>query len=104
MGNPYRGEVELIVDGQVYTMRLTLGALAGLEAELKSDSLMDLVQRFENGGFSARDLLALLCAGLRGGGRDISVFELSGMDVEGGPVAAAQAAGKLLKVTFSVPE
>ena len=104
MANPYHGEVELVLEGQARRMRLTLGALAELETELESGTLMDLVQRFENGAFSARDLLALLCAGLRGGGMDIRVPELSGMGIEGGPVAAAQAAGRLLKVTFSVPE
>jgi len=103
MANPYRGEVELVLEGRARVMRLTLGALAELEADLESGSLMELVQRFESGEFSARDLLALLWAGLRGGGLDISVSELAGMDV-GGPVVAAQAAGRLLKVTFSVPE
>lgn len=98
MVNPYRGEVELQIGGQAYVMRLTLGALAELEAEMEADSLMDLVQRFETGGFSARDLVLLLKAGLRGGGHEVE------LDVDGGPIAAAQAAAKLLAVTFVVPE
>lgn len=97
MANPYRGEVELMVNGQVHVMRLTLGVLAELETELESDSLMGLVQRFENGAFSARDLLALLRAGLRGGGADVD-------DLNVDPVAAAQAGARLLAVTFAVPE
>ena len=93
-----------MLDGQAYVMRLTLGALAELEADMQSESLMDLVGRFENGAFSARDLLALLAAGLRGGGANISTADLAKRTVDGGPVVAAQAAGRLLKVTFSVPE
>ena len=41
-------------------MRLTLGALAELEARLKSESLIELIGRFETGGFRVRDLIALL--------------------------------------------
>lgn len=104
MVNPYRGEAELMIEGEAHVMRLSLGVLAELEADMQSDSLMNLVQRFEKGEFSARDLMALLCAGLRGGGADISVLELGKRSVDGGPVGAAQAAGRLLKVTFSAPE
>ncbi|SNT38093.1 Phage tail tube protein, GTA-gp10 [Antarctobacter heliothermus] len=60
MGNPWRGDVVLVVDGQSNVMRLTLGALAELEAALESGSLLDLVERFEAGGYSTRDVLALI--------------------------------------------
>lgn len=99
MVNPYRGEVELVIEGQVHVMRLTLHALAELEAELGADSLMDMVQRFETGGFKAGDLVLLLQAGLRGGSCTVE-----NLNVDGGPIAAAQAAARLLAVTFSVPE
>jgi hypothetical protein len=48
--------------------KLTLGALAELEAALETGSLLDLVERFEERRFSTRDVLALIVAGLRGGG------------------------------------
>ena len=60
MANPWRGEVELVVDGEPRVMRLTLAALAELEARLKSESLVELIGRFEAGGFRVRDLIALL--------------------------------------------
>ena len=50
MANPWRGEVELVVDGEPRVMRLTLAALAELEARLKSESLVELIARFEAGG------------------------------------------------------
>jgi hypothetical protein len=100
MANPYRGEVDISLGGEVYIMRLTLGVLAELEAEMKSDSLMALVERFESGAFSARDLISLLSAGLKGGGAD----PLPGLDIDGGPVVAAQVAARLLRVTFAVPD
>ncbi len=103
MPNPWRGEVELTVDGEPRVMRLTLAALAELEARLKSESLIELIARFEAGNFRVRDLIALLAAGLNGGGWPISEDELVKARVEGGPLAAAQAAARLLKITFTLP-
>ena len=68
MANPHAGEVEVLVDGVPRTAKLTLGALAELEAALGDDTLIALVGRFEAGDVSSRDVLALLVAGLRGGG------------------------------------
>ena len=104
MGNPYRGEVMLTVDGQELPMRLTLGALAELEAGLECGSLAALVERFESGAFSAGDLIALLGAGLRGAGWQGSAADLARAEVAGGPIGAATAAGRLLKLAFSLPE
>ncbi|SFR04747.1 gene transfer agent family protein [Poseidonocella sedimentorum] len=104
MANPFAGEVGLTIDGEVHTLKLTLGALAELEAQLKADSLMAVVERFESGGFTTRDVSALLIAGLRGGGAALSAEALLKADIEGGPVAAAQAAGELLARAFTVPE
>ena len=103
MANPWRGEVELVIDGEARALLLTLGALAELEARLKAESLMDMIGRFETGGFRVADLIALLTAGLNGGGWRISEAELLARRIEGGPLAAAQAAAQLLKITFTVP-
>ncbi len=91
-----------MIDGQAHDLRLTLGALAELEAELATESLLALVERFESGKFSTADLLALLGAGLRGGGGDVP--DLRKAEIRGGPVAAAQVAARLLAVSFSVPD
>ncbi|HPG21672.1 MAG TPA: gene transfer agent family protein [Amaricoccus sp.] len=104
MGNPYRGEVVLSVDGTPRVMRLTLGALAELEARLESESLLEMIARFETGGFRVADLVSLLAAGLSGGGWRIGEAELVACRIDGGPLAAAQAAAKLLKVTFTLPD
>jgi hypothetical protein len=68
MVNPYAGEVALVVDGERQVLKLTLGALAELEEALGAGSLVELVERFEGGRYSVRDVLALILAGLRGGG------------------------------------
>lgn len=104
MGNPWRGDVVLVIDGQNHVMRLTLGALAELEAGLESGSLVELVQRFEAGGFSTRDVLALIVAGLRGGGWTGQARDLLAAEIEGGPMAAARAAAELLARAFMLPE
>ena len=104
MANPWAGEVALQIDGQRHVLKLTLGALAELEAGLGDDSLIALVTRFENGGYSSRDVLALIVAGLRGGGWQGTPADLVAADIEGGPVAAAQAAAQLLVRAFSLPD
>ncbi|OHC43514.1 MAG: hypothetical protein A2092_11550, partial [Rhodobacteraceae bacterium GWE1_64_9] len=88
MVNPWAGEVALVIDGRRHVAKLTLGALAELEAALVSGSLVDLVARFEGGQFSARDVLALIVAGLRGGGWQGTAADLAQADIAGGPVAA----------------
>ncbi|MHA6325475.1 gene transfer agent family protein [Roseivivax sp. CAU 1753] len=103
MENPWRGEVEIVIDGEARIMRLTLGALAELEARLQADSLVALVERFEAGRFASRDVLALIVAGLRGGGWDVRPEALAHADIAGGPVAAARAAAMLLARAFAAP-
>lgn len=104
MGNPWRGDVTLVVNGEPVTARLTLGALAELEEQLEEPSLVALVERFEGNRFSTRDVLALLVAGLRGGGAEVDAAALAKADIAGGPLAAAKAAAELLARAFVVPE
>ena len=102
MANPWTGEVALVIDGEERVMKLTLGALAELEEALGAGSMVELVERFEAGGFSSRDVLALIVAGLRGGGWPGGPGDLIAAEIEGGPVAAAKAAGQLLARAFAV--
>ncbi|HEY9040342.1 MAG TPA: gene transfer agent family protein [Roseovarius sp.] len=104
MANPWAGEVAVVIDGERRVLKLTLGALAELEAGLAAGSLVDLVERFEAGGFSTRDVLALIVAGLRGGGWQGSARDLIAAEIEGGPLAAARAAAELLARAFMLPE
>ncbi len=103
MANPWAGEVALVIDGERHVMRLTLGALAELEAGLASGSLIDLVERFEAGSYSTRDVLALIVAGLRGGGWRGRPQDLLSAEIEGGPMTAARKAAELLTRAFSLP-
>jgi len=103
MSNPWRGEVSLTVDGVAYEMRLTLGALAELEAAMAADSLVALVQRFEGGTCSSADVLAVLNAGLMGGRAD-PMPDLAHGEISGGPMKAAQVAAQLLVRAFAMPD
>ncbi len=64
--NPIRGETAILIDGEMRTLCLTLGALAEIEHALGCESLKDLTIRLKT--VSARDLVTLLSALLRGGG------------------------------------
>ena len=102
MGNAYAGEVTLTIGGRRRVLKLTLGALAELEDAVDpTEGLVGLIGRFEAGNYSARDVLALIVAGLKGGGwRDVTADDLLEVEISGGPVAAAQAAALLLVRAF----
>lgn len=99
MVNPVRGEVALKVNGEARVMRLTLGALAEMEDALGAP-VVELVERFEAGRVSARDVAALILAGLRGGGWDGDGTQLAQAEIEGGFAEAARAAARLLVLGF----
>jgi hypothetical protein len=103
MANPWAGEVEVVLDGRPHRAKLTLGALAELEASLETGSLIELVERFEAGRFTTRDVLALVIAGLRGGGWQGTADDLRTVEIAGGPIGAARIAAQLLARAFAVP-
>lgn len=109
MTNPWTGEVALVIDGQQQLLKLTLGALAGLEQALEVGSLVELVERFEGGAFSSRDVLAVVVAGLQGGALQggearPTRADLMHAEIAGGPMAAARVAAELLARAFMLPE
>ncbi|MCY4336258.1 MAG: gene transfer agent family protein [Litoreibacter sp.] len=101
MANPYAGEVRLVLDGVPHDLKLTLGALAELEEGLQDETVLQLIERFESGAFSTRDVLALIVAGLRGGGWTGTAAELLSVEIEGGLMAATKAAAQLLARAFA---
>lgn len=103
MTNPHAGEVAIVIDGVSHDCKLTLGALAALEAELSAGSLVDLVRRFEGASFSSADVMAVVIAGLRGGGWQGAAADLLTAEIAGGPVAAAKAAALMLARAFAPP-
>ena len=100
MANIHRGEIEAIIGGQRRVLCLTLGALAELESRLQADDLVALGEKFASGRVSAKHLIVILGAGLRGGGNDINDDELAHMQFEEGLQGAAKIAANLLKSTF----
>lgn len=100
MANPQRGEVAITIDGREHVLRLTLGTLAELEERLAAKSLLGLAERFESGSVPTSELIALLAAGIRGGGGAMTEPELADASFEGGAVGAMQAAMLLLARTF----
>ncbi|WP_412554906.1 gene transfer agent family protein [Shimia sp. MIT1388] len=100
MANPYAGEVALTIDGRRHVLKLTLGALAELEAGLGEDTLVALISRLERGQFSSRDVLALIVAGLRGGGWQGASDSLLQAEIAGGAIEAARVAAQLLVRAF----
>lgn len=102
--NRRRGETIACFDGGEFRLRLTLGGLAELEDAYKADNLADLVGRFSSGTLSARDMIRILGAGLRGGGHDCDDAAVAAMTHADGAAGFAQAVTLLLIATFGAGE
>ena len=101
MPNPHRGEVTAMLDGRAYTLRLTLGALADLETALDISDLVALAERFERGSLTSREAIAIIGAGLRGAGQDVTDEDVARMTPDGGVAALIKTAATLLTKAFA---
>src|SRR4051812_19018993 len=84
MPNKHRGEIGAALGGRTRTLVLTLGALAELESAFGAADLVALAERFGSGRLSARDLVRIIGAGLRGAGESLTDEEVAAMTTEGG--------------------
>jgi len=100
MANQKRGEIEAKLDDRIYTLCLTLGALAELENGLGASDLVALAERFESRRLSARDILRIIGCGLRGAGNSVTDDEVARMKVSEGLAGYVQIAADLLAATF----
>lgn len=99
--NRARGEVRAVLEGRPRTLRLTLGALAQLEAALQPPDLVALLERFEAGRPTARDVAGVIAAGLAGAGDALDPDADAGAAIEGGLPAAYRLAADLLAAAFA---
>jgi len=104
MPNRHRGEIEAEIGGARRRLLLTLGALAELEAAFGATDLPALAERFGTGRLSARDLVSIIAAGLRGAGETVSDDEVARMAVAGGAAGYVRIAADLISATFGVEE
>lgn len=85
--NRARGEAIAVLAGEERRLCLTLGALAEIETALGVSGVAGLAERMRT--LSARDLIAVLAALLRGGGEEALAAELERARID--PVEAAEA-------------
>src|SRR5690242_1470349 len=95
MANVRRGEVELTLGGRTHLLRLTLNALAEIEAGLGVDGLATLGRRLAAGGLRSADLLVMVAAALRAGGADLD-------DAEVGDLVAAEDVPRIAEALASL--
>jgi hypothetical protein len=100
MPNKHRGEIAAELGGRSRTLVLTLGALAELESAFGADDLVALAERFGTGRMSARDLVRIIGAGLRGAGENVGDDEVAAMTVDGGASGYVRIAAELIAATF----
>jgi hypothetical protein len=100
MPNHHRGEIEADIGGRKRTLVLTLGALAELEAAFGEGDLVALAERFARGRMSARDLMHIIGAGLRGAGETVTDDDVARMAVPDGAQGYVRIAAALIEATF----
>ncbi len=88
--NGARGEVVAVLAGAERRLCLTLGALAEIETGLGLEGLFGLAERMR--ALSARDLMTVLAALLRGGGERVLADGLDRAGVD--PREAAEAVAR----------
>lgn len=103
MPNRLRGEIAAELGGRSRTLVLTLGALAELETAFGAGDLVALAERFGTGRLSARDLIRLIGAGLRGAGEAVSDDEVAALTAPGGAAGFVAIAAELVTATFGDP-
>ncbi len=87
--NGVRGEVTAVLAGAERTLCLTLGALAEIETGLGVGGMAALAERMRS--LSARDLMVVLAALLRGGGETALADGLASAPVDAREAAEAVA-------------
>ena len=104
MPNRHRGEIEAEIGGFRRTLVLTLGALAELEAAFGEGDLLALAERFAKGRMSARDLVHIIGAGLRGAGESVTDEEVARMASPDGAEGYVRIAAALIEATFGTAD
>lgn len=100
--NRHRGEVTAIVNGRPCRLRLTLAALAQIEACYGDTDILTLTERFAASGMNWQDAQNILRAGLAATG-DARAHARHDLSVKGGAAAAVDLAHRLLEAAFSMP-
>lgn len=100
MTNPLRGEISATLSGETYTLCLTLGALAELEAAFESETIINVIERFQSGKIKASDLIKVITAGLKGAGHHLTEQEVANLQIEGGVNGYVNLVARLFNAAF----
>ena len=100
MANRHRGDVDLVLGEERWTLRLTLGALAEIESALGATDLIALGERLQAGRLAARDLIPILGAAARGGGARLSDGDVAARIAAADLPACIGAVASLFALTF----
>jgi hypothetical protein len=80
MADELRNEVELTLGGKSRTMRMTFGAIRGVETHLKTN-LIPLIGKYQAGEFGVTETATVIFYGLRGAGDEDLTLEKVGDEV-----------------------
>ena len=79
MANAHRGDVDLAIGSEIFTLRFTLQSLAEMEAAFGVADLVALGNRLSSGQLAAGDVIRILGPAMRGGGTQKSDVEIAAL-------------------------
>ena len=100
MSNLHRAQISVTLGGERFALRLTLQALAEIEAAFEAPDLTALGARLAGGRLAAKDLVILFGALARGGGSTISDQTLASQIEAADLAPAIEALGRLFAISF----
>jgi hypothetical protein len=108
--NPHRGEVAVTLAGTTYVLRPTFAAIAAIETATGAgvyalaERLHAMLRSEPGPGIGAKDVAAILAAGMAGADRPTSGEEAGRIAVAAGLVPAAAAAFAFLVAALTGPD
>ena len=94
--NPHRGEVEVVIDGERFTLVPTFEAMAEIESAT-GKSLVNLYLAMIDGNWLVTDLCSVFLAGVHAGGNQMEAAQARKLVMEAPPVKLLEPLGKFVE-------
>jgi hypothetical protein len=99
MANKARGEMDLILGGERYTMRPSFEAIAEIE-DLTGKGLLALAIKLGEGNGTTKEMAAVIYSGLKGAGSKLSFEEVGEKVIRAGITKLSAPMGEFLRLAL----
>ena len=100
MTNPFRGELEVKLNGKTYKTRMTVDACMRVEQACDL-SLVKIATRLSEGDLTIHQISSVMTPALRGGGNDVEAKDVAKIIYEAGLAEGLRVCGEVLANVLS---